>query len=62
MGPWAGPVGLGPPPRPNIIWVAPPPWAPPPPPFDYWGYTVYPVWDPGFMAWGFWFFGIWIAL
>ena len=26
------------------------------------GYTVYPVWDPGFMAWGFWFFGIWIAL
>ncbi|OKH85808.1 hypothetical protein EB75_16070 [Mycobacterium sp. ST-F2] len=63
--PWGGgpaPWGWGPPPRPIINWVAPPPWAPPPPPFDYWGQQVFPVFDPGYNAWGFWFFGIWIAL
>ena len=42
--------------------VLPPAWGPPPPPFNYWGFTVYPVWDPGFNAWGFWLFGIFIPL
>jgi hypothetical protein len=35
-------------------------WAPPP--FDYWGTTVIPVWDPDYQEWGFWVAGIWIPL
>lgn len=31
-------------------------------PINYWGYQETPVWDPGFNAWGFWFFGVWIPL
>jgi hypothetical protein len=26
------------------------------------GYTVTPLWDPGFNQWGFWLFGVWIPL
>jgi hypothetical protein len=51
----------------------PPPWGwgPPPPvhwaggrpaPFNYWGYNVNPVWDPGFRQWGIWLFGLWIPI
>ena len=50
-----------------------PPWGWGPPPavqwrgniphdFDYWGYRVYPIWNPGFHAWGFWLFGIFIPI
>jgi hypothetical protein len=34
----------------------PPEWI------DYWGYRVRPVWDPGFAAFGFWLFGIFIPV
>ncbi|MCG7607012.1 MULTISPECIES: hypothetical protein [Mycobacterium] len=52
-------------------------WGPPPPelawrgmdqgrfdhqPFNYNGSWVTPIFDPGYNAWGFWFFGIWIPL
>jgi hypothetical protein len=52
-------------------------WGPPPPglawrgmdqgrfdhqPFSYNGSWVTPIFDPGYNAWGFWFFGIWIPL
>jgi hypothetical protein len=63
------PWGDGPPPW---GWGAPPPpawngplpaaWGPPPPAFNYWGYNVQPVWDPGYNQWGFWLFGTWIPL
>jgi hypothetical protein len=63
--PWgdgAPPWGWGAPPRPAWSGPIPPAWGPPPPPFDYWGYTVTPVWDSGFNQWGFWLFGVWIPL
>jgi hypothetical protein len=46
------------------VWrgVLPPASGPPPLPFNHWGLTVYPVWDPGFSAWGFWLFGLFIPL
>ena len=31
-------------------------------PFNYNGSWVTPIFDPGYNAWGFWFFGIWIPL
>ncbi|GAY18286.1 hypothetical protein [Mycobacterium sp. shizuoka-1] len=31
-------------------------------PFNYGGNWVTPVFDPGFRAWGFWLFGVWIPL
>ena len=50
-----------------------PPWGWGPPPavhwrghvphdFDYWGFRVFPFWHPGFHAWGFWLFGIFIPV
>jgi hypothetical protein len=33
-----------------------------PQPFNYYGLTVIPVWDPDYQQWGFWEFGIWIPL
>jgi hypothetical protein len=63
--PWGdgpAPWGWGPPPPPPPHGPLPPPWGPPPPPFDYWGHRVTPIFDPGFHAWGFWFFGLWIPL
>ena len=30
--------------------------------FDYWGFRVFPFWHPGFHAWGFWLFGIFIPV
>ncbi|HTI74694.1 MAG TPA: hypothetical protein VL634_06840 [Mycobacterium sp.] len=50
-----------------------PPWGWGPPPavhwrggiphdLDYWGYKVFPFWHPGFHAWGFWLFGIFIPI
>src|ERR1700730_4857599 len=39
------------------------PWVPGPhEPFNYWGYKVQPVWDPGYDQGGFWLGGIWIPL
>jgi hypothetical protein len=51
----------------------PPPWGwgpppayqwhgGPPRPFNYWGYDVNPVFDPGFRQWGIWLFGLWIPV
>ena len=63
--PWgAGPApwGWGPPPAPAWSGPLPPAWGPPPPTFNYWGYNVQPVWDPGYNQWGFWLFGVWIPL
>jgi len=63
--PWgegAPPWGWGAPPPPAWRGPLPSAWGPPPPPFDYWGYRVTPVWDPGFNHWGFWLFGVWIPL
>jgi hypothetical protein len=46
-------------------------WGPPPPvhwrghvphDVDYWGFRVFPFWHPGFHAWGFWLFGIFIPV
>lgn len=49
------PWGWGPPPA--VHWRGhPPQWI------DYWGYRVYPVWHPGFHAFGFWLFGIFIPV
>ena len=65
IGDGPAPWGFGPPPPPPRPWgfgPPPPPWAPPPPPFEYWGQTVTPVFDADFGQWGFWFFGIWVAL
>ncbi len=31
-------------------------------PFNYGGHWVTPVFDPGYRAWGFWLFGVWIPL
>jgi hypothetical protein len=50
-----------------------PPWGWGPPPavhwhgfvphdLDYWGFRVFPFWHPGFHAWGFWLFGIFIPI
>ena len=50
-----------------------PPWGWGPPPavhwrgyvprdLDYWGFRVFPFWHPGFHAWGFWLFGIFIPV
>lgn len=41
-------------PPPGAFWTAGP--------INYWGYQEQPVWDPGFNQWGFWFFGVWVAL
>src|SRR5262249_14793188 len=63
--PWGdgpAPWGWGPPPAPAYFGSLPPSDGPAPAPFNYWGQTVTPVWDPGFNQWGFWFFGIWIPL
>jgi hypothetical protein len=46
-------------------WGPPPPYywhGGPPRPFNYWGYDVTPVWDPGFNQWGIWLFGLWIPV
>jgi hypothetical protein len=51
--------------RPPWGWGPPPPvhWRGHPPPWiDYWGYRVQPVWDPGFAAFGFWLFGVFIPV
>jgi hypothetical protein len=49
------PWGWGPPPA--VHWRGhPPEWI------DYWGFRVYPIWDPGFHAFGFWLFGIFIPV
>lgn len=49
------PWGWGPPPA--VHWRGhPPQWI------DYWGYRVYPVWHPGFHAFGFWLFGVFIPV
>ncbi|WP_369829722.1 MAP_0585 family protein [Mycobacterium sp. E2479] len=31
-------------------------------PFNYYGYTAIPVFNPVFGGWGFWYFGVWIPL
>lgn len=61
---WDGqhPWGWGAPPPPAWNGPLPPPDGMPPAPFDYWGQTVTPAWDPGFNQWGFWFLGVWIPL
>jgi hypothetical protein len=49
------PWGWGPPPA--VHWRGhPPEWI------DYWGFRVHPIWDPGFHAFGFWLFGIFIPI
>lgn len=49
------PWGWGPPPA--VHWRGhPPEWM------DYWGYRVHPIWDPGFNAFGFWLFGVFIPV
>jgi hypothetical protein len=51
--------------RPPWGWGAPPPvhWRGHPPEWiDYWGFRVHPIWDPGFHAFGFWLFGIFIPI
>ncbi|MCT7660795.1 hypothetical protein [Mycobacterium deserti] len=49
------PWGWGPPPA--VHWRGhPPEWI------DYWGYRVRPVWDPGYAAFGFWLFGVFIPV
>jgi hypothetical protein len=49
------PWGWGPPPA--VHWRGhPPEWI------DYWGYRVHPIWHPGFHAFGFWLFGIFIPV
>jgi hypothetical protein len=63
--PWGNgpaPWGWGAPPPPAYNGPIPQPWGPPPPAFNYWGYNVQPVWDPGYNQWGFWLFGTWIPL
>ncbi len=63
--PWgegSPPWGWGPPPPSGWRGSLPPPGGPPPPPFDYWGFHVTPVWDPGYRQWGFSLFGVWIPL
>jgi hypothetical protein len=29
---------------------------------NYFGYNEQPIWDPGYNAWGFYFFGVWVPL
>ena len=41
-------------------WAPPPDWSPPP--FNYWGFSVVPVFDPYYQEWGFWEYGFWIPL
>jgi hypothetical protein len=49
------PWGWGPPPA--VHWRGhPPEWI------DYWGFRVHPIWHPGFHAFGFWLFGIFIPI
>ncbi|KUI00149.1 hypothetical protein [Mycobacterium sp. IS-3022] len=51
--------------RPPWGWGRPPAvqWRGHPPQWiDYWGYRVHPVWDPGFKAFGFWLFGVFIPV
>jgi hypothetical protein len=43
-----------------VPWIPGPYWSPAP--FDYYGFTVIPIWDPDFQEWGFWEAGIWIPL
>ncbi|CAM3390841.1 hypothetical protein MYIN104542_28860 [Mycobacterium intermedium] len=70
------PWGWGPPPLPprawgNPLWSSLRPfgwrWGPPPagwvgPTLNYLGYSVVPVWDPYYMQWGFWLYGIWVPI
>jgi hypothetical protein len=51
--------------RPPWGWGAPPAvhWRGHPPEWiDYWGFRVRPIWHPGFHAFGFWLFGIFIPV
>ena len=47
-------------------WIPQPYWYPSPgwawPAFNYWGFSVVPVWDPYYQEWGFWVAGIWLPL
>jgi hypothetical protein len=51
-----------PPPPPNLGWRGIDQGRWDHQPFNYNGNWVTPVFDPGYNAWGFWLFGIWIPL
>lgn len=55
-----GPGGFDPLAGYGAPWAPPPDWSPTP--FNYWGFSVLPVFDPFYEAWGFWPDGIWIPL